>query len=95
MTLNHFRAEITRLAEAGNTLTSIASRYDVTSAGISLALKRWGVKVLPQKGRVGRPIGKATYSFTKPLFLASLPVLPSGFIRAPSKLQLMGKGYGR
>ncbi len=96
MTLNKFRHDITRRALAGESFTSIARRYNVSSAGISLAIKRWGVKVSPRVGHVGRPIGASTFSTLHVPSIASLPILPSGFIRSPTKSELMaGKSYGR
>lgn len=98
MTLNRFRNDITRRAEAGETLTAIAGSYHVTSAGISIALKRWGIKLIPVVKRVGRPVGAVSHMYmtANPIPLADLPILPSGFIRALTKAELMGgKGYGR
>lgn len=98
MTLNLYRSEIINRATRGETLTSIAQTYGVTSAGISVALKRWGVKLVPVVKRVGRPVGAETHVYIppKPLPMAALPVLPSGFIRALTKAELMGsKTYGR
>ncbi len=88
MTLNLYKEDIIKRAEGGETLTSIARSYDVTGAGICVAIKRWGVKLISGKGRVGRPFGSASRVslFVRPIVL---PVLQSGFIKAPTRARLM------